>query len=255
MMGTRVRIHGLKSQQTWNGAEGKVEGFDHLQGVLQVRIADGRTKQVAPENCINLEILEADEDTSLRPLDSSLSGLRDQLNAAQLGVGQDNGVDRTMVDLRTSSSSNQHLPTQRQTSWRESPSPNHDRRKLSNVNSSHIDLHASTNGFNQTSRQASRVSFDSTMNTYGVAQSPANRQDLHQGGGWRNSQASMSSTDTGSRGAGRSPVKVIAHRPTPASFDAGLGSAFVQAKLPTLPSPPRASSSSHQAQRQFGSKR
>lgn len=252
LMGTRVRIHGLKSQQTWNGAEGTVEGFDHLQGVLQVRVADGRTKQVAPENCINLE---ADEDISFRPLDSTPAGLRDQLNAAQLGVGLDDGFDRTMVDLRTSSSSNQHLPTptQRQTSWRDGS--NHERRKPSNVSTSHVALHASTNGFSQTSRQASRVSFDSTMNSYAGAQAPANRQDLHQGGGWLNSQASMSSTDTGARGAGRQPVKVIAHRPTPARFDAGLGSASVQAKLPTLPSPPRASSSSHQAQRQFGSKR
>lgn len=250
LMGAKVRIHGLKSHDTWNGAEGMVEGFDHLQGVLQVRVADGRTKLVPPENCINLEV---SEDTSFRRSDSSPAGLRDQLNAAQLGIGPEDDIERPMGDFRKSSSSNQHLPTQRQTSWRDSS--NQDRWKPSNVSTSHINLHASTNGFSQTSRQASRVSFNSTVTNYGGGESPANRQDFHQGGAWHNPTVSMSSTDTGSRGAWRPTAKVIAHRPSPTRLEPGLGSASAQAKLSTLPSPPRASGSSQQAQRQFSSKR
>lgn len=48
--GSQVRVCGLTSQPTWNGAEGVVTGYDPGRDVYAVQMEDGRIKSVRPAN-------------------------------------------------------------------------------------------------------------------------------------------------------------------------------------------------------------
>jgi len=50
-VGTEVRLQGLVTEPTWNGADGIVDDFDERTKIVQVRLDDGRLKAVLSRNC------------------------------------------------------------------------------------------------------------------------------------------------------------------------------------------------------------
>jgi len=87
-IGQEVRLRGLQSQPTWNNSDGVVEGFDPKKGFLHVKVADGRIKQVSPENCISLD-LDYGRGSPLKPSNPTPADIRMQLNSTQLGLEDD----------------------------------------------------------------------------------------------------------------------------------------------------------------------
>merc|ERR1719263_1497928 len=49
--GFPVRIIGLDTELTWDGAEGVVDSYDEASGMVRIEFSDGRTKSVPKENC------------------------------------------------------------------------------------------------------------------------------------------------------------------------------------------------------------
>lgn len=49
--GLEVRIVGLDTEPTWDGAEGEIESYDAGSGMVRIAFEDGRTKSVHRNNC------------------------------------------------------------------------------------------------------------------------------------------------------------------------------------------------------------
>merc|ERR1712216_15405 len=49
--GAKVRIVGLTTEPTWDGAEGVFDSYDQAAGMVRIEFPDGRTKSVRLENC------------------------------------------------------------------------------------------------------------------------------------------------------------------------------------------------------------
>jgi len=169
-IGQEVRLRGLQSQPTWNGSDGVVEGYDPMKNVLSVKVQDGRTKLVSPENCISME-LEYGSPQKNTPAD-----IRNQLNAAQMGFVED---DRDFKVPRNSSfGGSQRAPNRSSSNISTSninyydASSNNSPPKLSATSSLSFNQTATNSqfaGLHQADRQMSqtRVSYNGTGESFG----------------------------------------------------------------------------------------
>eukprot|EP00931_Biecheleriopsis_adriatica_P032507 TRINITY_DN18965_c0_g1_i1.p1 TRINITY_DN18965_c0_g1~~TRINITY_DN18965_c0_g1_i1.p1 ORF type:complete len:754 (-),score=148.29 TRINITY_DN18965_c0_g1_i1:57-2318(-) len=179
-IGSAVRLRGLQAA-SWNGAEGHVEGYNAAQGALEIRLSDGRSKLVKPENCVDAD---TGFGSSQRERDITPAELRNQLNASRLGLTEEDSFANSYNSSKK----------QRQ------PHPDLDNRiphlSSSNVSSSNITFdHAPTNTkFGDTTRvhkfadtTRSRVSFDKTVASMPAAPPVPQQAVTARQQSWRNS--------------------------------------------------------------------